>query len=59
MHTLSRLTIALTLLLATDVTRAQVPAPAGVSRILREQYPDAIVEVVDPYTFFGLAAYGE
>jgi hypothetical protein len=27
---------------------------AGVSRRLREQHPDAAVEVVDPYTFFGL-----
>jgi hypothetical protein len=27
---------------------------ADVSRILREQHPDAPVVVVDPYTFFGL-----
>ena len=27
---------------------------ARVSRLLREQHPDAAVAVVDPYTFFGL-----
>ncbi|HTV42603.1 MAG TPA: hypothetical protein VMF08_18710 [Candidatus Sulfotelmatobacter sp.] len=27
---------------------------ADVSRVLREQFPDAPVEIVDPYTFFGL-----
>lgn len=27
---------------------------ADVSRFLKDQYPDAAVEVVDPYTFFGL-----
>lgn len=27
---------------------------AEVSRLLREKYPEAAVEVVDPYTFFGL-----
>jgi hypothetical protein len=27
---------------------------ADVSRLLRDQYPEAAVEVVDPYTFFGL-----
>ncbi len=32
---------------------------AQVSQILREQYPDAPVEVVDPYTFFGLASHAE
>lgn len=30
---------------------------AEVSRILREQYPDDRVEVVDPYTFFGLVRF--
>jgi hypothetical protein len=27
---------------------------ADVSRLLRERHPEAAVEVVDPYTFFGL-----
>ena len=27
---------------------------ADVSRLLRERHPEAVVEVVDPYTFFGL-----
>jgi hypothetical protein len=37
--------------------RSVVKSPAWyekVSRRLREQHPDAAIEIVDPYTFFGL-----
>lgn len=37
--------------------RATIKSPgwyAEISRLLRHQFPDAAVEIVDPYTFFGL-----